>query len=139
MCGPDPEHSIGFNSLFALRWSSTTATNETPVEGAEFQFALCAEVVFDWGVDVTTYDPWGEFQFALCAEVVFDCISEAEQDEDLFQFALCAEVVFDTTPSSPTTPPTTGFNSLFALRWSSTAKAGPRVDQRSVVSIRSLR
>ena len=36
-----------FNSLFALRWSSTNVDRLTSELATAFQFALCAEVVFD--------------------------------------------------------------------------------------------
>ena len=61
---------FGFNSLFALRWSSTPFWALYP-PSLTFQFALCAEVVFDNTGGGGSSDGV-EFQFALCAEVVFD-------------------------------------------------------------------
>ena len=82
-------------SLFALRWSSTL----------EIQF----------------FNPRVEFQFALCAEVVFDSKNFTEGlNVKSFQFALCAEVVFDRGVYLRDIR--LGFNSLFALRWSSTRR-----------------
>ena len=59
------------------------------------------------------------FRFALCAEVVFDSRDSCLQEPREFQFALCAEVVFDLQPAYFSVQGL-GFNSLFALRWSST-------------------
>ena len=42
-----------------------------------FQFALCAEAVFDTNDGTVVEVPWA-FQFALCAEAVFDEIYRAE-------------------------------------------------------------
>ena len=109
--------TAGFNSLFALRWSSTPVhPGYAGGTGFNSLFAL------RWSSTprpVGNHRP-GLFQFALCAEVVFDNNPDTDGDgvSEGFQFALCAEVVFDPTPPTPTL--LCSFNSLFALRWSST-------------------